>query len=162
MPSPFTRTTGVYSPRDLLEAVLAPSTKRAYQHAWKTFVSFAVQFGYAHFPVNEATIIQFVTYLFNQGRACTSIKSTLSAIGYYHKLANLPDPTKGYLLSKVLIGASKLRGNEDVRLPILPHTLKKLITALDLMPLDSYMRTMYKATYLLMFYAFLRISEISH
>ena len=73
----------------------------------------------------------------------------------------MPDPTKGYLLSKILIGASKLRGKEDVRLPILPHILKKLIIALDSTSLNTYMRSMYKATYLLMFYAFLRISEIT-
>ena len=161
MPGAPARTTGVYSPRDLLAAALAPSSKRSYQHAWKTFISFAQTHERIPFPADQSTIVNFVTYLFNQGRACSSIKSTLSAIGYFHKLSNLPDPTKSYLVSKLLIGASNLRQTEDTRLPILPHTLKKLIGVIESVERDPYTIIMFKAIYLLMFYAFLRISEIA-
>ena len=74
-------------------------------------------------------------------------------------MADKPDPTHSFLVQKTLKGALKLRGSNDPRLPILPHTLSDLIYSCDSVFHDPYDAALMKAVYSLMFHAFLRVGE---
>ena len=112
-------------------------------------------------PASELLVTKFITHIFNEGRPTSSIRSILSAVGYFHKISGLPSPTNSYLVSKLLIGTSRIRPRSDNRLPILSHILKRLVSATTFQPDDNYSNTLMRAVYTLMFYAFLRIGEVA-
>lgn len=112
-------------------------------------------------PAKPSLVIGFVAYLFEKGRAPTSISSHLSAIAYVHKLQSLDDPTSNFLVRKIMVGAHKLSGHPDMRLPITPEILKGLVMNLSFSTQSQYVLKMLKAMFLMAFFAFLRIGEIT-
>jgi hypothetical protein len=85
----------------------------------------------------------------------------MSAVSYLHKLANVPDPTRLFVVKKMLQGAKKLSAKPDVRLPITVDILRQLILAVDATSESSYQRSLLKAMYLLAYFAFLRVGEFT-
>lgn len=96
---------------------------------------------------------------FNAGLAPATITTYLSAISYVHKFADRSDPTRSFIVQKLLKGASKLQGSQDPRLPILPDTLRDLVESCHLVLHDPFDIALMKAVYSTMFHAFLRIGE---
>ena len=78
-----------------------------------------------------------------------------------HKLLNFADPTKNYVVSKLVMGSYRTRPCLDIRLPITLLLLDKLIDALYHTAPNFYEITLFKAMYLFAFYAFARIGEIT-
>ena len=78
-----------------------------------------------------------------------------------HKLLNFADPTKNYVVSKLVMGSYRPRPCFDIRLPITLLLLDKLIDALYHTAPNLYEITLFKAMYLFAFYAFARIGEIT-
>lgn len=93
--------------------------------------------------------------------SASTIASYNSAIGYYHKLGEFPDPTASFYINKLLQGAKRKCPSVDGRLPITLSILHKLVDALDHSCNSEYNRSMYKCMFLLAFYAFLRIGEFT-
>jgi hypothetical protein len=85
----------------------------------------------------------------------------MSAVSYLHKLANVPDPTRLFVVKKMLQGAKKLSAKPDVRLPITVDILRQSILAVDATSESSYQRSLLKAMYLLAYFAFLRVGEFT-
>ena len=101
----------------------------------------------------------FISYLFQQGFAASTITSTISAISFVHKLCSLQDPTTSFLIKKLLSGAYNMRGTLDSRLPIDISILSSLIINSSKANFTHYMKTMFNAMCTLAFHAFLRIGE---
>ena len=78
-----------------------------------------------------------------------------------HKLLNFADPTKNYVVSKLVMGSYRTRPCLDIRLPITLLLLDKLIDALYHTAPNFYAITLFKAMYLFAFNAFARIGEIT-
>ena len=74
---------------------------------------------------------------------------------------NLSDPTKNYILSKLVAGTSRVRPSFDIRLPITLKIIDNLINALSHTAANFYEMTLFKAMYLFAFYTFARIGEIT-
>ena len=102
-----------------------------------------------------------MAFLVNNGYAATTISSTISAIGYVHRMGELEDPTENFKVEKALIGVHRLAKKGDQRLPITLSILHKLLEIVDRTCKESYERIMIKAMYLLMFYGLLRVGEIT-
>ena len=115
----FSRRAGRFL-NDLLSSALSAGSQKLYSRAWTVFRDFYEHFVSPHsikLPLSTATITLFISYLRARKLAASTITSYLSAISYVHKMKGLRDPTKAFLIQKLLIAVSKQR-SPDTRLPI--------------------------------------------
>jgi len=110
-----------------------------YQRAWATFNEFHAHF-YEGFtitlPVSTCQIALFISYLSARKMAPATIMSYMSALGYVHKMRGLTDPTKSFLIQKLLTAIGRNR-KADIRLPISRPVLYELVRSLKV---SSYLR----------------------
>lgn len=99
--------------------------------------------------------------MFDRNYAPSTVNTYVSAIGYSHKLAGLPDPTRVFYIIQILKGYGKRGLRIDSRLPITLPILNRLITASHHIPGSEYQTCEFKAMCSLAFFAFLRIGEIT-
>ena len=108
-----------------------------------------------------ATLALFIAYLFNRGYASSTVNTYVSALGYFHRLAGLLDPTKTFYISEMLKGYGKISHKLDSRLPITLPILVCIMRASDSVCVSQYQSYMFKAMCSMAFFAFLRIGEIT-
>jgi hypothetical protein len=53
-------------------------------------------------PASISTLALYLAYLYNKGYAGSTISSYNSAVGYYHKLENVADPSTSFFISKLI------------------------------------------------------------
>lgn len=106
-------------------------------------------------------ILYFVAWLHDQKKSHNTISTHLAGISYHHRIRELPDPTKFFITKKPIKGAQRLSGTPDVRLPITPNILHKLVKSLHFTVSRKCTKRLLRAMYTLSFFAFLRIEEIS-
>ena len=133
-----------------------------YQRSWVVFSEFYHRFhnNTLTLPLSPASIALFISYLCAKGLAPATINSYLSAIAYVHKVKGLSDPTKYFLIGKLLVAVGR-RTQADTRLPLSRPLLYELIAALDHTSPSGYQRALYKSMFLLAFYGFFRIGELT-
>ena len=147
---------------ELLSASVSPSARALYRRAFKLLQ----EYGEEHcphipiWPASEATVANFIAFLFSKNFAASTIISYVSAIASIHKFAAYPDPTQYFLVKKLLSGTQKIKGQQDTRLPVTEPILIGLINHHPKSSLTSYDQKMFKAIFTLAFSAFLRIGEI--
>ena len=112
------------------------------------------------FPVPVTFILLFVAHLHGQGFAPQSITSIISVLSYFHKVNGFSDPTKNFIVTKMLTGARNLRKSCDIRLPITLPILTHLIAALPQVFNSNYKCLMLRAMMVLAFRAYLRVGEM--
>ena len=93
--------------------------------------------------------------------ASSTTSTYVSALSYVHKLANFSDPTKHFLVQKILAAHSKLYFTPDVRLPITRGVLQRLVLALNHTNSSAYQRLLFQTMFLVAFYAFFRVGELT-
>ena len=148
---------------DLVQAALKPATVKAYNTTLAQFQNFlsSLDSRYKGLPANPGQVILFVADLFNQGLSASTIVSKMSAISYYHKLDNKPDPMSHFLVQKALSGVKRLATSSDVRLPITLSMLHRLVQcARHVVSIDYYIKLL-QAMMVLSFFAFLRPGEVT-
>jgi len=111
--------------------------------------------------VLPATLALFVAYLFNRRYASSTVYTYVSALGYFHRLADVRDPTKTFYISEMLKGYGKIGYKLDSRLPITLPILVRIMKVSDVFCLSQYEIFMFKAMCAMAFFAFLRIGEIT-
>ena len=84
----------------------------------------------------------------------------MSAVSYFHKAHNLSDHTRAFLISKAIIGARNLSQSVDIRLPVTPSVLSKLVASTYHVFVSPYKYLMMRMIMVLAFQAYLRIGEI--
>ena len=99
--------------------------------------------------------------MFESGLAPSSIVTYTAGITTCHKLVNLTDPGNSLLVKKLLTAALKTKTTKDCRLPITKQILSTMLGHLSQVIIKSYDNIMCRAMFLLAFYAFLRIGEIT-
>ena len=78
-----------------------------------------------------------------------------------HKSAGFHDPTANYLITKHMRGVAKHHPSVDIRRPLSTHDLQRLVQALPATGCTTFTLALLKAMFALMFFAFLRISEVT-
>ena len=149
--------------RDLLDSALTPGTKKSYQRAWGTLQQFYERFYGSttpQLPLSSSHLALFISYLSARKLAPSTITSYLSAIGYVHKIKGHSDPTKSFLIHKLLTALSRRR-LADLRLPITRPVLHELVKSLQHTNSSAYQRCLYSAMFLLAFYSFFHIGEVA-
>ena len=111
-----------------IAASLAPSTRRLYSQAVTQLHDFAVTTfpGASWFPASVPLIGTFIAHLLNTGLSPASVTSRMSAIAFFHKLFQFPDPTANFLIRRILLGAHKQLSHFDTRPPITIPILQAL------------------------------------
>lgn len=112
-------------------------------------------------PISAEIICLFVAHLHNSNKAPKTISTYISAIGFIHKILNVPDPSNSFLVSKLISGAYRVKPSFDIRLPITMQILDKLIDALPHTSANVFESSLFKAMYLFAFYTFARIGELT-
>ena len=95
----------------------------------ETFYSIPQLIQTAHFclHITPATIALFIAYLLERSYAASTVNTYISALGYPHKLSDLPDPTRVFYIIQMLKGCGKTGARLDSRLPITLPILKSLL-----------------------------------
>lgn len=141
---------------------MATRTWHTYRRAWSVLHNFLQAFHISPtLPVSAVNIAFFLTYLWELKYAPGTVATYVSAVGYLHKLNGLVDPTSNFLVQRALRGMQRLAPAHDTRLPITHHILGKLIHALTSCSTVAYKTVMFRSMFLLAFFAFLRVGEIT-
>ena len=102
----------------------------------------------------SSLISHFVNWLFQR------FSSYLSAICYVHKLRGLHDPTKSFLIHKLLTALSR-RQPVDIRFPVTRPVLHELARALSFTNSSAFQRSLFSALFLVAFYGLFRTGELT-
>ena len=92
-----------------------------YCRAWKLYEEFQIsvlQSSHVTLPVLPATLALFVAHFFDRRYASSTVNTYVSALGYFHRLAGLQDPTKTFYIIEMLKGYGKIGYKLDSRLPV--------------------------------------------
>ena len=147
----------------LLNAASSEGTKKAYRRVVTSYADFSK----ANFPTSPifraptGVLAAFITQLNTKYYAPTTLLTYMSALSYVHKLAGMPDSAQHFIIKKLLAGAQELSGRPDIRLPISPAVLYKVVDSTLFIVSSAYLRHMLQSMFLLAFHAFLRIGEIT-
>lgn len=147
----------------LIRAALAPSSRNAYRQAVKRLKAFMSLHcpGSPWLPLSKRLLARFITHLFAQQYAPSTITLTVSAVSYAHNILGFPDPAACFYIKKLLKGAENLKGAIDIRRPIDLPVLTAIVGSAKQIIHDIYMKKCIVAMFLLAFHAFLRIGEIT-
>ena len=131
---------------------------------WKLFYQFlfnTLPGTSADIPISPPTLALFIAYLFYRHYASSTVNNYVSAIGYSHNLAGLPDPTKTFFINQMLNGYGKNDFRLDIRLPITLPILHRIVWAASQL-VDSFFNTcLFQAVCLFAFCTFARVGEIT-
>lgn len=152
----------VASLKSLMNAAIADSTKTGYARSWRLYNTFSIEIlgSAATLPCSVSEITIFVAYLHAKGYSSSSLPCILSALGYFHKMLGHPDPSKNFLLGKLVAGAKSSNKKEIPRLPITRPVLHKLYQAAGHSVQIGFDRLVFRAAITLGFTAYLRIGEM--
>ena len=147
----------------MLESALSSSTRKQYLRAWAVFTRFHTTYfhsAYLSLPLTAATLTLFVSYLHACQLAPTTVMLYLSAISYVHKLQGLPEPTKTFVIQKLLTAVNSSR-SADIRLPITHSILHQLLSSLQHTNSSASQCTTLLAMFLVGIYGFFRVGELT-
>ena len=148
---------------ELLSSSLSAGSHKIYSRAWAVFRGFYEIFVSSEsfsFPLSTATIALFISYLRAKQLAASTIRCYISAISYVHKMKDLHDPTKAFLIQKLLTAAGKNK-SPDSRLPITKPVLIQIVRSLEHTNSSAAQRILFRAMFLLAFYGFFRVGELA-
>lgn len=111
-------------------------------------------------PVAVNALSLFVSHMFHDSFAPSTIATYLSAIGYVHKVLGFQDPSQSFLVQQLVHGAQRLRPKFDTRLPITVNILNRLLDAVPVIVLDSYEVKLVQAIFVFAFSVFARVGEL--
>ena len=112
------------------------------------------------YPCQAQHYVLFISYCFERGFSPATIKTYISGLSFYHKLNNWYDPAQLFVVKKLLEGCQRTRKRVDTRAPVTPKILQAICQLLPLVCYNDYEAHMFKAAYLLAYFALLRVSEI--
>ena len=105
-------------------------------------------------PLSVSDIVLFVAYLSAKKLAPSTISTYISALSYVHKIGSFSDPTKAFVVHKIMTAQSRLCSKLDIRLPITRSILHKLVQALNHTITPAYQILLFQTMFLVAFYGF--------
>lgn len=146
----------------LLQASLAEGTHLVYQRGIKNFENFRGRCGFPKtWPAPCNQVVSFIAALSLERKAPSTIKSYVAGIAFQHKINGWYDPTKPFVVQKLLEGCKRSDGKEDSRAPITINMLPNIMQVLDKVCSSTYETALFRAAFSLAFFAFLRVGEFT-
>ena len=112
-------------------------------------------------PATTTQVMAFVAHLSLNGKASSTIAVRVSAISYIHNMYGWIDPTRHFLIRKMLEGCRRGHKSKDARRPITWEILNRIIPNLRYVCASNYEACLFQAAFLLAFHGFLRVSEFA-
>ena len=148
--------------KTLLHSAIAPSTVATYERALKSFAIFLTQYSFPmQLPNPPVVVALYISYLHTNHYAYRSILTHLAAISYMHRSHLLAEPNQNFIIQKTLQGVKRTATLQDCRLPINLALLHKLCQTIKHILASPLQQAMFRSMYLLAFFAFLRVGEIT-
>ena len=147
----------------LLNRSLANNTKHAYKAAFNAYRVFHISI-YNQEPtrhISSKKFAQFIAFSHSKGMKYSTICSRISALKYINNLYGNRDTSNHFLVQRILQGCKLSANNTDKRKPITKSLLKRIIRSLSSIFDSQYNRLLFKAMFIISFYALLRVSEIA-
>ena len=115
-----------------MAASIAANSHKAYAAGWKAFCEFRQQPHEVVGPLaSAAEVRRFVAWLSLRCFAPSTIANYVSGVSYFfYKRQGMPDPTKDFLVSKLIERCRRDNGTMDKRVPISLPMLERLLNAL--------------------------------
>ena len=113
----------------LLHSAISQGSHRTYQRAWTVYAKFAqqcVSVDALVFPLSVNSVARFIAHLSARQFAPSTISTYISALSYVHKLHGHADPTKAFLILK-LLSAIKSRSRHVTKTSVFSLTKEKLL-----------------------------------
>ena len=137
----------------MLDNSLAANTKKAYIVGLERFSEFKRQYGLSDaWPPTVEQVVRFVAWLSLQKLSHKTAKSYLSSIAFHCKLLDVVDPTKKFIVSKMVEGMQKDKKTHDNRLPITLSLLQGIVSKLNIVCSSVYEAKLFTAAFMLAFF----------
>lgn len=147
----------------LINSCMACSSWKTYKTAVDAFHAFRLLYNLEnirHVPID--TIAHFIGYLSLKGFAASTVTTYISALSHVHKMGNLVDNTKSFIISKMLEGLRRKNPQtRDIRVPISLNLLKRFIVSLQRVCTSRYETFLFSAAFSIAFFGMLRVSEVT-
>ena len=144
----------------LISSSLCSSSVSTYQQPWQLFQNFMQQemgVSSLNLPVKPDLLILFIAHLYCRGYTSSTVLTYISAIGYVHRLAGLPDRTESHLIKTERLCQACSFYRQPITLPILLQLGNTFHYTLP----SLYKIRLFKAMCALAFFAALRVGEIT-
>lgn len=118
----------------LMHSAISPGSRKTYEQAWNHFLDFSSRYcgtAFPQLPLSVSDIVLFVAYLSAKKLAPSNISTYISALSYVHRIGSVSDPTKAFVVQKIMTAQSRLCLKLDIWLPITYSMLHKLVPALN-------------------------------
>ncbi|XP_063397183.1 uncharacterized protein LOC134681477 [Mytilus trossulus] len=147
----------------LLTSSMAQKTWKTYNTAIESFKNFRSAYNlHDIWPAPLSDLIFYIAFLSFKGLSASTVLTHMSGISYQHKIQDLTDSTKSFLVGKTLEGLKRSNPKKpDLRVPISIDLLRKLIRSLQHVCFSLYESAMFASAFSLSFFALLRVGEIA-
>ena len=140
---------------------LSLNAAKSYKVFWTRFCTFMTRTLHKrNFPSTSSQVAQYVSYLHYSGMKASSIKSHLSAIAFMHQIHNFNNPTKSFLINKLLSAYSKYDPPTKIRRPITSTILTHLIHSVKTRVHNKHECRLFTSIFTCMYHGALRVSEV--
>ena len=95
------------------------------------------------------------------GYASSTINTYVASITFVHKMNGWDDPSNNFVINKILEGCRRSNRQPDSRFPITIPILGQLCVLLHSFCASEFEAVLFKATFLLAFFGFLRVGEFT-
>ena len=148
--------------KNLARASVKPTTYEQYSKSLDAFIIFANEHRLDHsLPISTTNLGLFLTSLYEQQKSYGTIVGYATAIGFFHKLRCLPDPSDSEFIVKLLNGIKKLKPPSDKRKAINLEKLELLLSQLSMLNLSHYDVILYRTMFLFTYYGCLRVGKVA-
>ena len=117
----------------LIAKALADSTLSSYSRYWNLFNDFVLDVLQKPMimPVPEMYVALFIVHLEATDLKANTIQCMLSGLAFAHKIRSLTDPTKSFLVRKLLNAIDRKPKSADPRLPVTHPLLQQICMGLE-------------------------------
>ena len=128
----------------LLSLAWTSNTHKAYSSGWCAFCRFLHQSRHTtQLPASILAVREFVAWLSLQNLAPSTISTYVSGVAHFHKVHGWPDPTKDFIISKLVEGTHRDNPHHDNRVPISLPILSLIIETLPQVCTSHYENVMF-------------------
>ena len=117
----------------LIKLSMSTNSWKTHKTAVDSFNCFRISYGVDDIlPAPIDHIARFIAYLSHKGLAASTVSTYISGLSHAHKINDVIDNTKSFIISKLLEGLRrKYSQRPDARTPISRDMLKRIIRSLQ-------------------------------
>lgn len=112
-------------------------------------------------PPQVDHIVNFIAFLSSKGLSYSTAKCYLAGVSFHLQISGFSDPTKFFVVRKMLEGLRRSNPSKDVRSPITFPLLKRIVKVLQTICTNKYEYCLFSSAFLLAYFALLRVGEIT-